>query len=391
MIGFSLATACRAAAFSAAAYQTPAQSGLRESIGGSIVTFFDGRDASSAALPTLESRCSCFGIDDRSCRRYAFIDNAQTGTQVEAWTGAGGSVVSFRGTEISDPRDIATDIFVTQDQLECADIGMPCMLGSSQVHSGFGRAYGSVRVAVREVLQRMRVISMADAGVQPGDAPQLLLTGHSLGGALALLAARELGAALGGKLDLYTFGSPRVGDTALAAEILRATARCSGPWRVVNNDDYLVPRFPRGTPANRLWDYVHVGATVLLPPPHNPTVPPALLVAAIGDAPGCPLREVNPRYSGFLPPPIFDWPGTQLLAFAAQEARVVVRLLTRGGVSAHFMVAYDAELSRCRAAGDQLQLKTAGEAERVDSSAPDGGYLDLLRATWGETNDSTQD
>ena len=82
-----------------------------------------------------------------------------------------------------------------------------------------------------------------------------------------MLAARELGPALGDALEIYTFGSPRVGNTALAAELLRATACCSGPWRVVNYDDYLVPRFPRGTPANRVWDYVHAGATVLLPPP----------------------------------------------------------------------------------------------------------------------------
>ena len=94
---------------------------------------------------------------------------------------------------------------------------------------------------------------------------------------------------------------------------------------------------------------------------------------------------VNPRYIGFLPPLIFDWPGTNLLAFAAQEARTAVRLLRRGGVSAHFMTSYDTELSRCRAAvGEQqkVPLTSAGEEVRVDLSAPDGGYLDLLRATW---------
>ena len=68
------------------------------------------------------------------------------------------------------------------------------------------------------------------------------------------------------------------------------------------------------------------------------------------------------------------------------------RLLTRGGVSAHFMIAYDDALSRCRAEmaigedkGRQLQLRMAGEEVRVDGSAPDGGYLDLLRATYGNS------
>lgn len=389
MLAFSLSTACRAAAFAAAAYQTPTTRSRTETIDGSTVSFFESGEDSS--LPTEESQCSCFAINDAAYMRFAFIDNVETDTQVEIWAGradSAGTVVSFRGTEISSPRDVATDIFVKQEQLLCQEVGLPCKLevGASQVHAGFGRAYGSVRMALLDVLQRLQVLSSsaaAAAGVRPGDAPRLLLTGHSLGGALALLAARELGAALRSGLEIYTFGAPRVGDTALAAEVLRATAQCSGPWRVVNFDDYLVPRFPRGTPANRVWDYVHVGATVLLPPP-DATKPCSLLLAAVGDAEGCPLREVNPRYTGFLPPPVFDWPGTNLLAFVAQEARTVLRLLTRGGVSAHFLVAYDAQLTRCRAEGGApLQTRTVGEEVRVDGSAPDGGYLELLRATYG--------
>ena len=94
---------------------------------------------------------------------------------------------------------------------------------------------------------------------------------------------------------------------------------------MVNFDDYLVPRFPRGT-ANRVWDYVHVGATVPLPPP-DATKPCSLLLAAVGDAEGCPLREVNPRYTGFRLRP--DWPAP--ISTVAQEARTVLRLLTRGG------------------------------------------------------------
>ena len=77
MNSFSLATACRAAAFSAAAYQSPACFSRQEIIGGSIVSFFED-SARGTSVPTQESRCSCFEID---AERFAFIDNVQTDTQ----------------------------------------------------------------------------------------------------------------------------------------------------------------------------------------------------------------------------------------------------------------------------------------------------------------------
>ena len=50
-----------------------------------------------------------------------------------------------------------------------------------------------------------------------------------------------LARASGASLTIYTFGAPRVGNTALAYETLRECAHCAGPWRVVNGDDFLVP------------------------------------------------------------------------------------------------------------------------------------------------------
>jgi len=44
-----------------------------------------------------------------------------------------------------------------------------------------------------------------------------MITGHSLGGSLAILASTDL-AKLHGKIDqVYTFGQPRVGNPAFAA------------------------------------------------------------------------------------------------------------------------------------------------------------------------------
>ena len=176
-----------------------------------------------------------------------------------------------------------------------------------------------------------------------------------------------------------------MGNTALAAEILQGTARSDGPWRVVNFDDYLVPRFPRGTPANRLFDYVHAGATVTLPPKDDKEDEALTIrVATIGDARGCPLKEVNPRYRGVVPPLLFEWPSTNLPRFVLQEVRAVRRLIeTRGGVRDHFMSSYDAQLCRCVAAGEALEVVwEQGQGEEEEEEPLE--YLELLRRTWGD-------
>jgi alpha-beta hydrolase superfamily lysophospholipase len=72
----------------------------------------------------------------------------------------------------------------------------------------------------------------------------LFLTGHSLGGALATLAASRWPARA-----CYTFGAPRVGDGAFA-RTLRAPL-----YRVVNGQD-VVPRVP---PASDLLGFADAG------------------------------------------------------------------------------------------------------------------------------------
>src|SRR5262249_21160400 len=71
-------------------------------------------------------------------------------------------------------------------------------------HAGFAAAGGGVRARVW-------------AGLAAAPAKPLWIAGHSLGGALAVLAARDL--ALHGfpVLGVHTFGGPRAGDAAFAA------------------------------------------------------------------------------------------------------------------------------------------------------------------------------
>ncbi len=93
-------------------------------------------------------------------------------------------VLAFRGTEI-DPEDWATDLDATL-------VPWP---GGGRVHQGFAAALGMVWEPIAAALTSVT--------------GRLLYTGHSLGGALATLAASHRS-----PQALYSYGSPRVGDAA---------------------------------------------------------------------------------------------------------------------------------------------------------------------------------
>jgi triacylglycerol lipase len=82
----------------------------------------------------------------------------------------------------------------------------------------------------------------------------LFVTGHSLGGALAMLYAAHWSPA---PRAVYTFGQPRVGD-ARFRDIYNATLGAR-TWRVVNEED-IVPRIPCV-----FGGYRHAGNEAFLP------------------------------------------------------------------------------------------------------------------------------
>jgi hypothetical protein len=109
----------------------------------------------------------------------------------------------------------------------------------TKVHRGFLAASNSVRFRVRQAL-------LESDGLGP-----VFATGHSLGGALAHLDHFQLG----WYHQTYTFGQPRVGNAAFAAE---SSERCK-VYRVVHEED-PVPRLP-------LWvmGYRHAGMEAFIP------------------------------------------------------------------------------------------------------------------------------
>jgi hypothetical protein len=146
-------------------------------------------------------------------------------------------LIAFRGTE--DVRNWLTD-------LDCLQTGYPAAdYGASRVHAGFWRAWQSVRRRLWEWFST----SMPD-----GSSSKVFLTGHSLGGALAMLAARELWRERQLLPVTYTFGQPRVGNAAFAQGFDLALRALT--FRVVYADD-IVPRVPW-----LLGSYRHAGQEV---------------------------------------------------------------------------------------------------------------------------------
>jgi triacylglycerol lipase len=77
------------------------------------------------------------------------------------------------------------------------------------------------------------------ADLDPASLP-LVVTGHSLGGALATLLVTDLTASTALKPQAWTFASPRVGDATFAA---RYGGLSTVSWRIYNQVD-VVPYFP---------------------------------------------------------------------------------------------------------------------------------------------------
>jgi hypothetical protein len=126
------------------------------------------------------------------------------------------------------------------------DLNFPQVRGPAggQVHGGFKKAFDAI-------WQQPLTSTLAKLDVP------LFLTGHSLGAALATLAASYclnnpvLGK--GGLGALYTFGSPRVGDPALGRTFDPQFFHC----RIVNNVD-VVPTLPPELPIPGI-EFKHVG------------------------------------------------------------------------------------------------------------------------------------
>lgn len=168
-------------------------------------------------------------------QRQFFLSN-ETGTQamlVEFGGSPPFAVLVFRGTE-QNIRDYLTD-------LETGELSL--VEDKMEMHAGFTEALDSVWREIEGALAQL-------------DCP-VFYTGHSLGAALATLAAARHVPSV-----VYTFGSPRVGNQAFIASL------CDVPiYRVVDDEDIVT------TVPSEALGFRHVGTELRLIAPTQGSFP----------------------------------------------------------------------------------------------------------------------
>ncbi|GAO36443.1 hypothetical protein SCT_1850 [Sulfuricella sp. T08] len=139
------------------------------------------------------------------------------------------SVLVFRGTE-QNIKDYLTDLEIGKLSL---------VKNQKDAHAGFTEALDSVWSEIDGVLAQYNC--------------PVFYTGHSLGAALATLAAARHAPSA-----VYTFGSPRVGNQAFIASL------CNVPiYRIVDDEDVVT------TVPSESLGFRHVGTELLLIGPRH--------------------------------------------------------------------------------------------------------------------------
>jgi triacylglycerol lipase len=162
-------------------------------------------------------------------------------------------ILAFQGT--ADVRQWMTDLHATPVRYAWIFQGAPQI---GEIHAGFGHAladaWPTIVAAINEVSPQASAMDNESV-----DAKRTLwITGHSLGGALAVLAGTAFSTLPGGSIrpvsGIYTFGQPRVGLHNFCQNYDSVGKGLT--YRLVNNRD-LVPRVPfQG------WDYADLGEVI---------------------------------------------------------------------------------------------------------------------------------
>jgi hypothetical protein len=203
-----------------------------------------------------------------SIRSTAFMIQSQTGEL---------GILCYRGTEPVNAQSWLTNIDVYGREFPFAHSATP----GASVHAGFYRnvegTFPTVLEALRNATQGKSILTGKKEAGALKPLKKLYITGHSLGGAMAVLAAAMLkGGAFpaftgidGERIPVYTFGQPMVGNGAFAENSEKLAFDLH---RYVYRRD-IVPRLPS---ADAKGDFQHFGTPVFFGyPGDQEKVPPS--------------------------------------------------------------------------------------------------------------------
>jgi len=154
-------------------------------------------------------------IDELGYERFKWFEKGGTQSFVAFDNETKNVIICFRGTEPDQLSDLLADLRAWPKRAQ----------EKGRVHSGFANALNLVYSEIVEYLNAQHF----------DDDCRITCTGHSLGAALATIMASRLDAN-----ELYTYGSPRVGDRHFVNEMTNDKIK---HYRFVNNND-IVTRVP---------------------------------------------------------------------------------------------------------------------------------------------------
>ncbi|WP_186776347.1 lipase family protein [Rubripirellula reticaptiva] len=178
-------------------------------------------------LELMKFTAKGMGFDD--CKLFEKRNSAG-----HALIGTNVVLFAFRGTEFTSLADWKTDAYAQTVSVT----------GVGEIHSGFNTAYEYLRSDVERVIRE-----------NPGKT--IWVTGHSLGGAMAVICAMRCKQSNLGNVRIITFGQPRVGNNSTARWI---DSNFSNSYQRFVNDQDLVPRLP---PA-RFFQYADAGKFIIV-------------------------------------------------------------------------------------------------------------------------------
>ncbi|KAF1833829.1 alpha/beta-hydrolase [Decorospora gaudefroyi] len=190
---------------------------------------------------------NCPLVQDADTKTVSEYSRTETSTDVTGFVAVDHTnqliVISFRGSTSIDTWRTNLDFGTTT-----TDICSGCT-----AHRGFWQSWLDARD---------RVVSAVKQASAAFPTYQIAVTGHSLGGAIATLAAANLRNA-GYTVALYSFGAPRIGGSRISTYI---TNQSGGNYRVTHWND-PVPKLPLLT-----MGYVHISPEYYISRPNRQDV-----------------------------------------------------------------------------------------------------------------------